>query len=313
MRGVMGKAIVVGSINRDIVAYVPHHPRPGETVLTSRGALFAGGKGANQAVAIARLDGSVKMWGRVGNDAFGAEMRTHLASEGVDTGGIESVAAAPTGIALITVDAQGQNAITVVSGANQLWGDAHIALGAGPQDIVVCQLEIALPIVAESFRQARAAGARTVLNAAPYQPLDDQLLATTDILIVNELELAAFAGAETSIDHDDLARLSRHASDVLARGPSLVVVTLGADGVYLQGTGVQAECIPSNKVVARDTTGAGDCFVGAFVAELLRGQGPQEAAVFANAAAAISVTRDGAAASLPRRAEVARFLGTGTP
>lgn len=306
----MAKAVIVGSINRDVVAFADHHPRPGETVLTSRGALFPGGKGSNQATAIARLGGRVALCGSVGDDTFGREMQAFLTSEGVDTTHISVVSGGVTGLALIVVDAAGQNAITVVSGANQQWSGGIPKLELSPGDVVVCQLEIPLPVVTAAFQQARAAGCRTVLNAAPFQPLPPELIAATDILIVNELELAALAGVETSITAGDLARLSRHVSDIIAQGPSLVAVTLGSDGVYLEGRNASAACIPGRKVKARDTTGAGDCFVGAFVAELLRGREPYEASAFANAAAALSVTREGAAASLPKRAEVDAFLAT---
>ena len=304
----MSKALVIGSINRDVVAYVRHHASPGETVLAERGAYFPGGKGANQAIAIARLGGDVAFFGRIGEDAFGREMQSYLAAEEVDTAGIKVAKGAITGVALISVDVTGQNAITVISGANSDWEDAPLLLNAGAGDLVVAQLEIPLPVVSRAFAEARRLGARTVLNAAPFQPLDDGLLALTDMLIVNETELAALAGVDTSIDPGDMARLSRHVTDLAARGPSLIAVTLGAHGVFVQASGVTAVCVPGRRVDVRDTTGAGDCFVGAFVAELLRNKPPAEAAVFANAAAAVSVTREGAATSLPRRGEVMRFL-----
>ena len=309
MRVAVRKAIVVGSINRDIVAYVEQHPRPGETVLTPRGQLFPGGKGANQAVAIARMGGKVEFIGRVGADVFGAEMRAFLANERVDVAGIVSVEGAMTGLGLITVDAQGQNAIAVVSGANGVWEQTLAPIGALAGDVVVCQLEVPLRVVAEAFRQARDCGARTVLNAAPFRPIDAEILGVTDILIVNQLELAALVGGVTVSGCDERSALRARAGSLLGRGPELVVVTLGAGGVELLGRDIAALAIAGRGMDVRDTTGAGDCFVGAFVAELLRGETVQDAAVFANAAAAISVTREGAAASLPMRDEVLRILG----
>jgi ribokinase len=151
----MATAHIVGSINRDIVAFVDRHPAPGETILGKRWAAFPGGKGANQAVAVARLGGSVRMIGCVGDDSFGADMRAFLAAEGVDTSRIATAPAVATGIALITVDAWAQNSITVISGANASWPRAP-QLDIAPGDAVVCQLEVPLPIIIDAFRRARS-------------------------------------------------------------------------------------------------------------------------------------------------------------
>ena len=310
MQQAVGTAIVVGSINRDIVAYVEHHPSPGETVLTARGNLFPGGKGANQAVAIARMGGAVSFIGRVGDDVFGAEMRAFMAGEGVDVADVATVAGTTTGLGLITVDASGQNAITVLSGANQTWDTLPSSFHAAARDIVVCQLEIPLPVVLAAFRQAKSAGALTVLNAAPFRPLGLDILDATDILVVNQLEAAALAGRSMRDGFDTALALSERIGLLLDLGPQLVVVTLGADGVCLAGRDVPETRIPGRGVAAVDTTGAGDCFVGAFVAELLRGNDAAAAARTANAAAAISVTRKGAATALPTRTEVEHALAT---
>ena len=306
MRGVMAKAIVVGSINRDIVAFVTAHPRAGETVVALRGALFAGGKGANQAVALARLGTDVAFVGRVGDDAFGHEMRSYLASEAIDTVGIATVASVPTGLGLITVDAAGENAITVISGANGSWSQGLPKLTLSPGDAVVCQLEIPLAIVVNAFTQAKAAGARTVLNAAPVCALPDHLLRMTDVLVVNEHELVSLAAA--GVSSGQAPALHACLAKVLARGPRCVVVTLGSNGVIVGSNDRAAIVVDGYKVDVMDTTGAGDCFVGAFVAEWLGGRSAAEAAHFANAAAALSVTREGASQSLPRRTEVAGWL-----
>lgn len=299
---IVSKAIVVGSINRDIVAFVATHPRPGETVLATRGALFAGGKGANQAVAIARLGGDVRFVGRVGADAFGREMRAYMSEQGIDTSGIEVVADAPTGLGLITVDATGQNAITVVSGANAVWDSAAFSLVVPPGAFVVCQLEIPLAIVARAFADAKRVGATTILNAAPFQSLPHDVLTTTDILVVNEHELEALCLDKGGDNVSDAA------AAVLALGPKAIVVTLGARGAFVQQADGRTSQVAGRQLPVKDTTGAGDCFVGALVAELMRGRDLHEAADFANAAAGLSVTREGAADSIPLRPEVEGLL-----
>jgi ribokinase len=307
MRAVFPTAHVVGSINRDVVAYAQRLPMPGETVLGTRGALFPGGKGANQAAAIARLGHTPRLHGRVGADNFGSDMRAFLAGVGVECAYVVVVPDAATGFALITVDDRSENCITVVPGANALWPDGLPAMAVAAGDMVVAQLEVPLAIVIQAFEQARAAGAHTVLNPAPIQPLPAALLALTDVLILNETELAGLAGRAPSA-LDGLEKLAEMLSEILTRGPALVVLTLGASGVLVQAKGASPVRLAAHAVEARDTTGAGDCFVGAFVAASLEGHDVAAAARFANAAAALSVTRDGAAASFPGRAEVDAFL-----
>ncbi len=302
-------AHVVGSINRDIVAYAPRLPLPGETVLGTHGALFPGGKGANQAVAIARLGTPCRLIGNVGADGFGSEMITFLQHEGVDTSAIVMLKDAATGFALITVDAASENCITVVPGANMCWSPGRPELQAQRGDIVLAQLEVPLDVVTAAFQLARAAGAATVLNPAPYQALPEALLAVTDTVILNETELAALAGVAGAIDTNNEAAVSQMAANVLGRGPTVVIVTLGAHGVLVHGTDLGTARIAAYVVAARDTTGAGDCFVGAYASARLRGLEVIEAARFANAAAALSVIRDGAAASYPRRRDVEALLG----
>ncbi len=304
-------AHIVGSINRDIVATVPHHPTPGETVLGDKVAMFPGGKGANQAVAIARQGGSARMIGRIGFDTFGSEMVKFLRDEAVDVAFVKAEPKAATGLALITVDATSENAITVIPGANHLWTGGLGEIRPKPEDIVVCQLEIPLPIVQAAFLQAKEAGAMTVLNPAPYRTLPVAILTLTDILILNEIELAQMAGPDAAgraIKTDDLIEVGVAASRLFERGPKLVVVTLGKRGVLLKTSSGGHREVAGLAVKAVDTTGAGDCFVGAFVAELLRGASPENAATHANRAASLSVTRSGAAASFPTRAETETFI-----
>jgi ribokinase len=305
----MSLAHIVGSINRDIVATLDRHPKPGETVLGTTVTQFPGGKGANQAVAIARLGGAARMIGRIGFDAYGSEMVKFLKGEGVDVAFVKAIETTATGIAIITVDGRGENAIVVIPGANHVWsgglGEIHPRAG----DIVVCQLEVPMAIVQAAFLQAKEIGARTVLNPAPWQALPDRLLALTDVLILNETELAAEASARApdrpAIDTRSLMALKASAGALAARGPRHVIVTLGGSGAFVHETDGGYRAVPGRAVRAIDTTGAGDCFVGAFVAELLRGSVAHDAIAFANRAAALSVTRRGAAASFPTRAEVA--------
>lgn len=301
----MPTATVVGSINKDIVAFVERHPQPGETVAASRSSMFPGGKGANQAVAIARLKADadrVRMVGRVGADLFGTELRDFLAAEGIDIEGIKISRSAGTGLGMITVDARAQNAIAVVPGANYDWPDGLAPLALTPRDIVVCQLEVPLPIVAAAFAAARAARATTVLNPAPYRPVPPDTLADTDILVLNEVEAAQLLGQGSSTIEDKA--LIPAARTLIAAGPHTVIVTLGAAGVLLVERDGRVTRIPGRSVAAVDTTGAGDCFVGALVAALMRDEPMAMAVTFANAAAAISVTRPGAASAIPRRDEV---------
>jgi ribokinase len=300
----MTSIVVVGSINRDIVARVARHPAPGETVLAATAQLYPGGKGANQAVSAARLKDAatrVRLIGRVGRDGHGAALRTFIAAEGIDTSDIADVATG-TGFAFITVDAAGENAITVVSGANMDWPRACPPLGLNARDVLVCQLEVPLAIVASAFEQARAAHATTILNAAPYQTLPPKLLAATDVIVVNEIELAQLLGRD--VDGSEEEGLVAAARAVIALGPRSVVVTLGAAGALALDQQGRAERIRGIAASAVDTTGAGDCFVGALAAALVDGLELAAACQFANCAAAISVTRDGAASSMPRRTEI---------
>ena len=303
----MPTAHIVGSINRDIVACVDRLPAPGETVLGSRSLMLPGGKGANQAVAVARLGGSARMIGRIGFDAFGSELVRFLKDERVDVAFVKAVPTAATGIALITVDSRSENTIAVVPGANHAWtgglGDLRPAAG----DMVVCQLEIPVLIVQAAFLQAKEAGATTVLNPAPYQALPDRLLGATDVLILNEVELGQlleWPDARRSLDAADFATVAARAANLLRSGPKLLIVTLGAEGVLVVGGDGAFDHIDGRAVAAIDTTGAGDCFVGAFVAETMAGASRQDACAFANRAAAVSVTRTGAAVSFPTRDEI---------
>ncbi|HEU4720607.1 MAG TPA: ribokinase [Gemmatimonadaceae bacterium] len=302
------RIVVVGSSNTDMVVRVPALPHPGETVLGGTFFTARGGKGANQAVAAARAGGSVAMIACLGDDAFGDETLSALAAEGIAVEAIRRVAATPSGVALILVDDRGENCIAVASGANALLGPDDVARCAellAADGVLLVQLEIPLETVIAAARAARRAGARVILNPAPARELPDELLGLVSVLTPNESEAEHLAGIPV---HGERG-LERAASALLARGVGAVVVTLGAAGAYV-ATAEDRETIRGWSVEARDTTGAGDVFNGALAVALAEGQPVRDAVRFANAAAAISVTRDGAQPAAPFRAEILRLLGT---
>ncbi|WP_093797959.1 ribokinase [Streptomyces sp. Wb2n-11] len=293
--------LVVGSANADLVIGVERRPAPGETVLGSDLAVHPGGKGANQAVAAARLGARTALLARVGDDAHGRLLLESQRAAGVETGGV-LVGGAPTGVALITVDPSGDNSIVVSPGANARLtpGDVRAAgeLLAGAR-VVSAQLEIPLETVAEVVR-TRAGGARFVLNPSPPAPLPPDVLAACDPLVVNEHEARFVLGDAAGRDPEDWARA------LLALGPRSVVVTLGAEGALVAegGTDASAVRVPSPRVDAVDTTGAGDAFTAALAWRLSLGEGLAQAAAFAVRVGAAAVTGEGAQASFPTAEEV---------
>ncbi|PIT05663.1 ribokinase [Bradyrhizobium nitroreducens] len=305
----MGRVFVAGSINMDVVATADRHPRIGETVAGRQVLYFPGGKGANQAVAASRLGAGTTLIGRLGKDAFGAELRQFLGDQGIDLGYVQDTAEAHTGTAIITV-AKSDNTIVVIPGANGLVGADDV--GIVPMlkgDVAVSQFEIPLPTIAAFFRRAREAGAVTVLNPAPAQAMPGELLALVDILVLNETELGFLGGAELT-DADEAATIIAVARELQARADQTICVTLGKRGVLALAGGEEL-VVPGRPVKAVDTTGAGDCFVGALAAQLADGVPLRAALAFANAAASISVQRMGAGPSMPTAAEVATVLGAG--
>jgi len=289
--------LVAGSANLDFVVRAAHIPAPGETVLGREFRTFPGGKGANQAIASARAGGApTAMLLALGDDAYAAPVEASLREAGVVLH-IVRAAEQPTGTAFICVSDSAENAITVAPGANAALRAEHLPALAGTRHLLL-QLETPLAVVTAYARAARAAGVTVVLNAAPAQALPDELLAATDLLIVNEGELAAISG----IADDVTAALERVAVPT-------VIVTLGARGCIArtpQGRVQQG----GFKVDAIDTTAAGDTFCGALVAALSRGEPLATSLAFASAAAAIACTRLGAQASIPALAEVRHFLAT---
>jgi ribokinase len=303
----MGRVFVAGSINMDVVATADRHPKVGETVAGRAVHYFPGGKGANQAVAAAKLGASSTLIGRLGTDAFGQQLRQFLAAQGVDLSWVKDTVDIHTGTAVITI-ANADNTIVVVPGANALVGVEDVAapvLARG--DVAVSQFEIPQPAIGAFFEQARAAGATTILNPAPAIACGPELLDLVDILVLNETELGLLARAELH-DTDEPARFIEAAQRLPTASDKIICVTLGKRGV-LALIGSEPSLIAGRAVKAVDTTGAGDCFVGALAAQLADGKPIRDALGYANIAASICVQRMGAAPSMPTAAEVAALRG----
>jgi ribokinase len=307
----VGKVVVVGSTNTDMILRVPRIPAPGETVLGHDFRITAGGKGANQAVAAARAGGTVVFITALGTDDLGERAIANLVREGIDVDLIRRVPVAPSGVALILVDDTGENSIAVAPGANSELRPEDVdpmaqILEAG--DVILLQLEIPLATVEAVSRLAMKQDARLILNPAPAQPLPDSLLAAVSLLTPNELELEQLTGRSSSEE----TALARAAATLHERGVRDVLVTLGARGVFASGDG-GSELVPGFRVQAVDTTAAGDVFNGALGVAFVEGRSSRDAVRFASAAAALSVTRIGAQTSAPWRAEIEAFLREAVP
>jgi ribokinase len=300
--------LVVGSANTDLTVYTSRLPAPGETVLGDELLTTFGGKGANQALAAQRAGAQVTFIARLGQDDYGRAYARHLCHEGLDTAALQWDATLPSGLALITVDGHGHNQITVAPGANRALLPQDIQGIAGcfrPGQIVLTQLEIPLATVAVVLQRAKAAGLTTMLNPAPAQALPDCFTRYVDILIPNEVEAAALCG--------HIVRTPQHAYRAARRlqhlGYRIVVITLGKHGaVYTDEQDIVH--LPGLHVSVKDTTAAGDTFVGYAASALAAGQPLAAALRLANAAAALAVTRAGAQPAIPTRQEVQRFLDT---
>jgi ribokinase len=302
----MGRVFVAGSINMDVVATAERHPRVGETVAGSEVLYFPGGKGANQAVAAAKLGTPTALIGRLGKDAFGAELRAFLAGQGVDLSLVRETDGTHTGTAIVTL-ADADNTIVVIPGANGLVTPEDVAaVPLAKGDIAVSQFEIPVAAISAFFTRARAAGATAILNPAPAREFAKALLDLVDVLVLNETELGLLANIKLHEDDDD-ARFVATAKTLQARPDQIICVTLGKRGAVALADG-EAITVPGRAVKAVDTTGAGDCFVGAFAAQLALGTAFRDALGYANAAASICVQRMGAAPSMPTAAEVAAVL-----
>ena len=298
--------LVVGSSNTDMVVRTKDLPSPGQTVLGGEFFMNPGGKGANQAVAAARLQARVTFLTKLGADVFGAQTRKQFTKEGIDHRYVLTDPTAPSGIALISVDEKGENCIVVAPGANanldvQDIKNAHDAIQTA--DILLVQLEIPFPTVTALVDQAAKHHKRIILNPAPAYPLANSLLSKITILTPNEKEAELLTGI-TVIDIDSATRAAKA---LQTRGVQIVVITLGKNGVLLcSDTG--GIHLPAPKVEALDTTAAGDVFNGALAVALAEGKTIGESARFANYAAALSVTRLGAQSSAPTKAEVEVFM-----
>ena len=290
--------LVVGSVNMDMVAHGQRLPLPGETLVGEQFVMAPGGKGANQAVASARLGARVSFVSRVGTRQHGVALLQALDAEGIDCSGVVRDVLALPGIAVIMVASSGgENAIVYVPGSNADLSAADVEASAAAfqaAGVVVAQLEVPIAAIVRAFDLARRAGATTVLNAAPALPVPEALLALTDWLVLNETEALLMSGAA---DEREAAQALR------ARGPQQVVVTLGAAGVLLcNAAGI--EHLPAQVVKAVDTVGAGDTFVGGLATGLSEGRSAADAVRLGQAAAALAVSRSGVQSAMPMRAEL---------
>ncbi|EKO3953649.1 ribokinase [Vibrio fluvialis] len=302
----MNKLVVLGSVNADHVLQVPSFPRPGETLHGRNYQVIPGGKGANQAVAAARLKADIGFIACVGDDSFGINIRESFRLDGMNISGVKMQPNCPTGIAMIQVSDSGENSICISAEAN-----ARLTAEAIEPDLarireakyLLMQLETPIDGIVKAAQVAKEARTNVILNPAPARELPDELLSCVDVITPNETEAEVLTGI--TVTDDESAQL---AADALHRkGIEIVMITLGAKGVWLSQNG-RGTLIPGFRVQATDTTAAGDTFNGALVTGLLEEMPLESAIKFAHAAAAISVTRFGAQTSIPNRAEVDAFL-----
>lgn len=295
------KIVVVGSTNMDMVVKTDHIPKPGETVLSGSFFMNSGGKGANQAVAIARLGGNIVFMSKVGNDIFGKQSAQLLDEEGINTTYVLSDEELPSGVALITVDQSGENSIVVASGANaNLYpADLKNALEEiASADIVLLQLEIPMETVDFIAKYAASKNVRVILDPAPANELSAELLSSIDIITPNQTEAEKLSGIKVH----NIESAKKAAKAICGKGVKNVLVTMGALGVVICENG-KIQLVPAPKVVALDTTAAGDVFNGALAVAISEEKTLIEAVKFACAIAAISVTKMGAQSSIPYRNE----------
>jgi ribokinase len=302
----MGGIVVVGSSNTDMIIKLDRIPRPGETILGGDFSTAAGGKGANQAVAAARAGGKVTFVARVGDDVFGRQAVQGFVADGIDTSRVLTDSDAPSGVALIFVDGSGENSIAVASGANaRLTPDDVLSArdAIASADVLVTQLETPVDTVRAAVELAAEHGVRVVLNPAPAQPLGEEILRHVSVLAPNETEAELLTGIEVSSD----AAALEAAKKLNALGVDAVLITLGSRGAFLFDSD-RADLVPGFEVKAVDTTAAGDVFNGALAVALAEDNPIAEAVRFANAAAALAVTKLGAQPSAPTRDEIEAAL-----
>jgi ribokinase len=307
------RVAVVGSIVFDCVAMAERIPRKSETVLGRAFGTFSGGKGANQAVAAARLGGEVFMVGRVGDDARAEFVLDSLRTSGVDTRFVKKDPSVGTGACCIHVDAAGDNSIIIVPLANLAVTPEDVDAARdmlATADVIVCQLEISFSTVAYTVELANRLGVKVILNPAPAGPIPPELISRATIVTPNETEAEFFAQVPLPDEEQGGASpewAAAAAEKLLAQGPRTVIITLGRRGAFL-ATGGKQLLVPSFQVTAVDSTAAGDAFNGALAVALAEGRDLEPAIVFANATGALSATRAGAQSSMPTRAEVDTLL-----
>ena len=298
----MAKVIVFGGINMDLFAYIPRSTREGETITASSIEFYLGGKGANQAVAASRLGAEVAFVGTVGKDEFGEKLIRMISSENIDTSLINSKAG-QSGTALINVLENSNNEVISYPGTNKLTQHAYIDEGSlSEAEIIICQMEVNEEETFNLFKRAKQKNCKTILNLAPYKKIRSEILTLTDVLVVNETEFSELSGIELNLINEDIN------IDIINSPESLksidLIVTLGKRGVLIFSKGKKT-FIAAEQVKAIDTVGAGDCFVGAMSYGILNGKDLLSASKFANKVASISVTKKGAAASMPFLKDIA--------
>ncbi len=301
-----GKLVVLGSINADHILNIEHFPHPGETVIGKQYKVAFGGKGANQAVAAGRSGADIAFIACVGADDIGERIRKQLATDRIDTQPIEAIANSTTGVALIFVNAEGENVIGIDAGANAAVTPDYLARYQQKivdADALLMQLESPLETVIGAAKLAKQHQTQVILNPAPARELPDELLAMVDMITPNETEAHRLTGITVNND-DDAAQAAQALHD---KGIATVIITLGSRGVWLSEQG-NGKLVPGFKVKAVDTIATGDTFNGALVTALLEGKVMADAVRFAHAAAAIAVTRPGAQPSVPWREEIDAFL-----
>lgn len=302
----MSKIVVIGSSNTDLVVNTDRAPEGGETVLGNGFVVNHGGKGANQAVAVSRIGGTVSFISKVGNDTFGSQMRRHYEDEGMDVSYVFVDALAPSGVALIIVDGKAENRIVVAPGANGNLREEDIdkaGLAVEKSEFVLLQLEIPMATVEYAARMAASLGKKVIVNPAPACPLSEELLRDVYLITPNETEAGILTGI-TIVDNDSAIKA---AEALLGLGVQNVVITLGEKGALVYNVEVSM-FVPAYQVKAVDTTAAGDVFNGALAVALSEGRTLPDAARFACAASAISVTRMGAQNSVPSRDELDNYI-----
>ena len=298
--------IVFGSINMDLVVYSDKQPTKGETILENSFETFQGGKGANQAVAVAKLGLPVSLIGKVGNDVFGDELLENLNRETVDTSMVVRHEG-PSGVAFIYVfEETSENHIIVISGSNKEVKSNQISdKELSTSDVLISQLEVPPSEIEDLFIRAKNSGTYRMLNTAPAVEISKTLIRETDLLVMNESELENLS--ERSVDNENIDSIAEAIKVLNLKTTQSIAVTLGSKGVYVY-TNQKGDFIDGHKIEAVDTTGSGDCFIGALATHYLKSNDLLDSVNFANKAAALSVTKRGASASMPTLEEVVNFL-----